>query len=87
MYGVDKVQMPLPGHRVNAGTLKQNVVPTQKDKPLLSSKRRPHFQTHERSWKEYKLGHGSRQGLKPRTGVLVRASSSLLDWTGLKLGI
>jgi hypothetical protein len=35
-----------------------NVAPTQEDKPLLSSKRRPHVQTRKRSWKEHELGHG-----------------------------
>jgi hypothetical protein len=29
-----------------------NVAPTQKDQPLLLSKRRPHFKTHKWSWKE-----------------------------------
>jgi hypothetical protein len=44
------VQMPLPGRCMSAGTLvwsydATNVAPTQKDKPLLSSKNRPNFQT------------------------------------------
>jgi hypothetical protein len=57
-----------------------NVAPTQKDKPLLSSKRRPHFQTHKGPWNEHKLGHVSRWGPKRKTTVLARASSNLLDW-------
>jgi hypothetical protein len=56
-----------------------NVLPSQKDQPLLSSKRRPHFQTCKLSWNEQIFGHGSGWGLKPRTALLVRASSSLLD--------
>jgi hypothetical protein len=41
----------------SAGTLVQNygatnVAPTQKDKPLLSSKRGTHFQTRKRSWNQ-----------------------------------
>jgi hypothetical protein len=55
-----------------------NVAPTQKDKPLLSLERRPHLQTHKRSWNERKLVHGSRRSPKPRTTVLARASSNLL---------
>jgi hypothetical protein len=43
--------MPLSGSCVNAGTLilnygATNVAPIQKGQPLLSTKRRPHFQTH-----------------------------------------
>jgi hypothetical protein len=38
------------------------------------------LQTHKWSWNGHKLGHGSRRGYKPRTTVLVRASSNLLDW-------
>jgi hypothetical protein len=60
-----------------------NVAPTQKDKHLLSSKTRPHFQTHKWFWKEHKLGHGSEWGSKPSMTVLARASSKLLDRTGL----
>jgi hypothetical protein len=65
MYGVHKVQMPLPAFCVSVGTLVQNYVatnmaPTQKDKPFLSLKRKPHFQTSKRSWSKHKLlGHGS----------------------------
>jgi hypothetical protein len=54
---------------MSAGTLMQNydainVAPTQKEKPLLSSKRRPHFETHWRSWNEHKLGRGSGSDVK-----------------------
>jgi hypothetical protein len=45
---------------------------------LLSSKRRPCFQTHKWSWKEQEFGHGSRRGPKPNTTVLARTSSNLL---------
>jgi hypothetical protein len=84
VYGAHKVQMPLPGRWVSAGTLVRNygatnLAPTQKDKPLLSSKRRPHFKTRKRSWNEQKFGHGSRGGPKPRTTVLARTSSNILD--------
>jgi hypothetical protein len=84
-----KVQMSLPGRYVSAGTLahnygETNVAPTQKEKPLLSSKSRPHFQTHKWSWNEHKLGDGSQWGPKPGTSVLPRVSSNLLGWTGLK---
>jgi hypothetical protein len=37
-----------------------NLAPTQKDKPLLSSKKGPYFKTYKRSWNEHKLGYGSR---------------------------
>jgi hypothetical protein len=37
-----------------------NVTFTQKDRPFLSSKRRPHFQTYKWPWNEQKFGHGSR---------------------------
>jgi hypothetical protein len=72
---------------VSVGTLvlnygATNVAPTQKDEPLLSSKRRHHFETHKRSWKEQNFGHGSRRGPKPRTVVLAKASSNLM---GLEL--
>jgi hypothetical protein len=75
--------MPSPGSCVSVGTLvlnysATNVAPTQKDQPLLSSKRRPHFQTHKRSWNEHKLGHKSRQGSKPRETVLARTRNKLL---------
>jgi hypothetical protein len=81
VYGVLWVQMPFPGRCVSAGALVRNccatnMAPTQKDKPLLSSKRRPHFQTHKRSWNERKLGHASRRVSKPTTTVLARAE----DW-------
>jgi hypothetical protein len=56
MYGVHKVQIPLPGCFVSASTLLQNcgatnMVPTQKDKPFPLSTRKLHFKTHTRSWK------------------------------------
>jgi hypothetical protein len=56
--------MPLPGRCINAGTLMlnygvKNVVPTQKDKPLLSSNGRPDFQTYKQFKNEHKLGRGS----------------------------
>jgi hypothetical protein len=75
--------MPLAGRCLNAGTVvlnyrTANVAPTQKDKPCLSSKRRPDFQTHKWSWNEQKFDRGFRQGSKPRTTVLARASSKLL---------
>jgi hypothetical protein len=86
MYRVHIIQIPLPRRRVSAGTLVRNygatnMEPTQKDKPLLPSKRRPHFQTYKRSWSENKLGHVSRREPKPRTIVPERTSSKLLDWT------
>jgi hypothetical protein len=61
-YGVHKVQTPLPGRRVNAGTLvvnygAMNVAPTQKDQHLLLSKRKPHLLTLQWSWSEQKFGH------------------------------
>jgi hypothetical protein len=64
VYGVHTVKVPIPGRCMSVGTVVQNygatdVAPTQKDKPLLSSKRRPHFQTHKLSWNEHELGHGS----------------------------
>jgi hypothetical protein len=31
---------------------------------------------------EFKLGHESQRGWKPRTTVLARASRNLLNWTG-----
>jgi hypothetical protein len=49
----------------------------------LSSKRRPHFQIDKRSHNKHKLGHGSRWDSKPRTIVLARTNSNLLDWTGM----
>jgi hypothetical protein len=56
----------LPGHCVNAGTLvlnygEKNMVPSQKGQPLLSSKRRPHFQTYKLSLNEYILVMGSNE--------------------------
>jgi hypothetical protein len=71
---------------VSAGTVVRNYVATnvarnQAYQPLLSSKNRLHCQTHKRFWNEHKLGHRSRRVSKPRTTVLARASSSLLDWT------
>jgi hypothetical protein len=62
---------------------------TQKDQPLLSSKRSLHFQTHKWSWNEQKSGPGSQRAPKLRTNVLASASSNLLlcyarsgTWTG-----
>jgi hypothetical protein len=57
VYGVHKVQMPLPGLCVSVGTLLRNygatnVAPIRKDKRLLSSKSRPNFQTYKLSWNE-----------------------------------
>jgi hypothetical protein len=76
------------GRCVSAGELVQNygvtnVAPTQKDKPFLSTKRRPHLQTYKPSWNEHETGHGFQPGSKPKMAVLTRASSNLLDWTGL----
>jgi hypothetical protein len=61
MYGAQKVQKILPGHCMSAGARVQdcgatNTVPTHKDIPLLSLKRRPHFQTHKQPWNKHKLG-------------------------------
>jgi hypothetical protein len=86
VYGVHEVQMHLPRPCVSAGTLALNygatkMAPTQKDQPLLSLDRRPHFETHKRSWNEHKLDHGFRRVSKPRMTVLARTSSNLLDWT------
>jgi hypothetical protein len=58
VYSVHEVQMLLPGRCVSAGTPVRNygatnVVPTQKDKPLLTSKRPPHFQTNKGSWNKH----------------------------------
>jgi hypothetical protein len=69
--------MPLPGRCVSAGALvlnygATNVAPTQRDRHLLSSAK--HI-----NGLEQKFGHGSRQGPKPRSTVLARASSNLLD--------
>jgi hypothetical protein len=47
-------------------------------RPLLSSKRRTHFETSKWSWKEQKYGRGSRRGPKPRMIVLAKAISKLL---------
>jgi hypothetical protein len=55
----------------------------RKTELLILSKKRLHFQRYSRSWKEHKLGRGSRRGSKPSTTVLARASSNLLDCTGL----
>jgi hypothetical protein len=71
--------VPFPGRCVSAVKLvlnygATNVTPTQKDQPLISLKRRPHFQTHTWSWNDHKFTHGSRRGPKPRTTVLARAS-------------
>jgi hypothetical protein len=40
-------------HILNYGATK--AAPTQEDQPFFSSKRRPHFQTHEWSWKAQKI--------------------------------
>jgi hypothetical protein len=71
------------GRCVSAGTVvlkygAANVASTQKEKPLLSSKRRPRLQTYKRSWNEQKYGHWSRRDPKPRTTVLTRTASNLL---------
>jgi hypothetical protein len=46
---------------------------------LRKTKGRPHFETHKLSWYEQKFYHESQQDPKPRTTVLARASSKLLD--------
>jgi hypothetical protein len=79
--------MSLPGRSVSAGTLVPNygvtnVKPTQKDQPLFSLKRGPHFQTHNWCWNEHNLGHRFWRVPKIRTTVLARASNNLLDCTG-----
>jgi hypothetical protein len=86
VYVVYKVQMALPERCVSATTLVRNcgatnVARTQKDKPLLSVKTRPHLQTHKQSWNKYKLIHWFRWGSKLRTTVLSRTSSKFLNWT------
>jgi hypothetical protein len=86
VYCVNKFEMPLLGLCVSAGTLMRNygatnVAPTQEDRPLLSSKRRPRYRTRKRSWNEYELGDGSRWDRKPGTILLVMVSSNLLDRT------
>jgi hypothetical protein len=48
------------------------------EQSLLSSKRRPHFQTHKRSWNEHIFVHMCQRDPKPRITVLARASSKLL---------
>jgi hypothetical protein len=53
----------------------------QKDQSLLPSKRRPHFQTHKRSWHEQKFGHVSQRGPKLRITVLATPTSNC--WTAL----
>jgi hypothetical protein len=80
VQGVHKVQMPLPGRCVlnHSAT---NVAPTQKDQPLLLSKRRPHFQTHKRSWNEQKCGPESRRGPETKKKYSDEASSNLPDPT------
>jgi hypothetical protein len=47
---------------------------------LLSSRKRPHFQTYvdKWSWNEQKYGHESRRGQKPTITALAKASSKLL---------
>jgi hypothetical protein len=48
---------------------------SQKDKSLLSPKKKPHFKTRKSYWDEQKYGHGSRRGAKSRMSVLVKTSS------------
>jgi hypothetical protein len=72
------------GRCVSAGTFvlnygATNMEPTQKGQPLLSSKTGPHLHTYKRPWKEWNSGHGSRRGPKPRTTLLARSSSNLLE--------
>jgi hypothetical protein len=55
--------------------------PTQEDKPLLSSKRRPHFQTLEQSWNEHKLGRGSDR-TRNQERLCLRGSAAIY-WTEL----
>jgi hypothetical protein len=86
IYGLELAKMSISGS-CSAGThvgnySATNVPTTQKDKLTLSSKRRPNFETHKRYWNEHKLAHGFCHDLEPRTTVLVKASSNLLDWTG-----
>jgi hypothetical protein len=57
----------------------------RKTNPLLSSKRRPHFNTYKWSSNEHILGHGSQRGPKPRTTMLARASRNILDLGGQHL--
>jgi hypothetical protein len=52
-------------------------------KPLLSSMSRSHFQTHNRSCGEHRLGNEFQQYSIPQASVLARFSSTLLDWPGL----
>jgi hypothetical protein len=49
---------------------------------LLSSKRRPHFQTHKLSWNKQKFGHESQSNLKPKITVIAVADSKLLLCSG-----
>jgi hypothetical protein len=84
LYGVHNVHTPLLGRCVRAGIFvpiygATNLAPAQNEKPLLFSKRRPHFLTYKRSWNEHKFDDVSRRGPKPRTTVLARVRSSLLD--------
>jgi hypothetical protein len=66
-------------HVRNYGAI--NVAPTQKGQALLSLKRRrPHFQTLKRSWNKQKVRHEARGDQKPRTTVMVRARSNLLQY-------
>jgi hypothetical protein len=61
-------------HVLNYGAT--NVAPTQKDQPLLLSKRRPHFHTYKWSWNDKKFVHESRRGPKPRITELARLAVS-----------
>jgi hypothetical protein len=84
VYCFHKVHMPLPGCCVSAGTLMlnygaTNMAPSQKDEPILSSKRGPHFRTNIRPWNEQKFGYSYRRSPKPRITMLARASSIILD--------
>jgi hypothetical protein len=70
----------LTGHCVSASTLvlnygATNVAPIPKDQPLLSSKRRPNFQTRKWSWNERKFGHESRWDPTPRVTVVARPAA------------
>jgi hypothetical protein len=84
--------MPLLGRCMGAGILVRNygainVAPTRKDKPLLSSKRRPHFQTHKRPWNERKFGHGVPTGRETKNDCAGENQQQIigLNWTGLEL--
>lgn len=72
---------------MSAGTVERiyyatNVATIQKEKPLLSSRRIPYFQTHKQRWKKHKLVRGSLRGPKQRVAVLDKVSCNIRDWTG-----